>query len=99
MTRLLRGAETVSLTTILWESLQVLAQQEGWRPAGRADVAEGAPRVFYGPGRAVTARDARAFADALERLVNGDKLDELTTDLAPLVQLVNFLRGGAFDIR
>jgi hypothetical protein len=99
MTRFLRGAETVALTTFLWDSLQVLAQQEGWRPAGRTNVAEGAPRAFYGPGRAVSARDARALADALERLINGDKLDDLTTDLGPLVQLVNFLRGGAFQIR
>jgi hypothetical protein len=45
------------------------------------------------------ARDARSLAKALERLVNSDRFDELTIDLAPLVQLVNFLRLGAFDIR
>jgi hypothetical protein len=96
---LARGRETVTLPPALWETLQELARQEGWRPVGSVDADGGCHHATYPPGRSVIARDARSLAKALERLVNSERLDGGEVDFAPLAQLVNFLRGGAFEIR
>jgi hypothetical protein len=99
MITLCRGRDTVALKPALWKTLQDLAMQEGWRPIGVVDENSACKRSIYRPGRAVMARDARALAKALKKLVNSTRFDELEIDLAPLVQLVNFLHGGAFEIR
>jgi hypothetical protein len=99
MITLRRRGETVKLKPALWTTLQQLARQEGWRPTGAFDVGSLSRQRDYGPGHAVAARDARGLATALERLVNSEKLDRVEIDLAPLVALVNFLRGGAFEIQ
>jgi hypothetical protein len=52
-----------------------------------------------GGGRQVVKeRDAEALATALQRVVNGKKADHDTLDLPMIVGLVNFLRGGVFEI-
>ena len=99
MLTLVRGRDFVSLKPELWETLQELARQEGWRPVGAIAPGKACTHAIYGPGRAVMARDARGLAKALERLVNSSRFDELEVDLAPLVELVNFVRGGAFEVR
>ena len=50
-------------------------------------------------GSTVEANDARHLAAALERFVNGEAADSGNLDLAALVCLINFLRGGAVEIR
>jgi hypothetical protein len=99
MITLRRDGSTVRLKHGLWMTLQDLARQEGWRPVGTFDSVSLAKGGNYGPGHAVASRDAHGLARALERLVNSERVDELEIDLAPLVGLVNFLRGGAFEIR
>jgi hypothetical protein len=46
----------------------------------------------------VEARDAERLAIALDAFVNGSASDGGDLNLAPIVGLVNFLRGGAFAI-
>jgi hypothetical protein len=99
MITLRRAGATVKLKPALWKTLQDLARAEGWRPIGAFDGGSLAQGATYGPGQAVASRDARSLARALERLVNSEKLDRAEMDLAPLVGLVNFLRGGAFEIQ
>jgi hypothetical protein len=99
MITLIRGRDAMVLKLPLWETLQDLARQEGWRPLGALEAGSQPTRSVYAPGRSVMARDARSLAKALERLVNSERVDGGEVDLAPLVQLVNFLRGGSFDIR
>ena len=89
----------MKLKFMLWETIQTVAKQHGWRPARRFEVGDLSRHSNYLPGRAVSARDARALANALERLVNSEDMDRDDVDLGPFVQLVNFLRGGAFEIR
>jgi hypothetical protein len=91
--------ETISMSTLIWDASQVFAKQSGWRPAGAALVADNVTHSLYGPGRIVGVRDAARFAAALERAINGSVGDNDELDLAALVALVNFLRGGAFAIR
>jgi len=98
MITLRRGGATVRLKPALWKTLQDLARTEGWRPLGAFQGGSFTQGPLYGPGQAVASRDARGLARALERLVNSEKLDPAEIDLAPLVALVNFLRGGAFEI-
>ena len=97
MTILVRGHDTVELSALLWEALQVYARQAGWQPGGSVGIEDRRKQSVYTPGRVVLANDARHFAAALERVVNGEAGDEL--ELAAIVGLVNFLRGGAFEIR
>src|SRR5262249_19207369 len=94
-----RRRETVKMATDVWEALQALAREEGWRPIGVLSEGSAARHTTYMPGRSVMARGAHGLAAALERFVNGERADKVKFDLAPIVQLVNFLRGGAFDIR
>jgi hypothetical protein len=96
---LVRGANTIDLTPLLWDACQVFAKQAGWQPAGAIDSVLQRPHGVYAPGRIVTKRDARAFAAALERMINGEKADSGELDLGALAAVVNFLRGGAFLIR
>jgi hypothetical protein len=99
MITLVRGAEAIELAPLVWDALQVFAKQAGWRPAGVVDTEDRRTHRLYGPGRIVAPRDARSFATALERVVNGEQGDSGELDLAAIVALVNFLRGGAFAIR
>jgi hypothetical protein len=99
MITLVRGREIVALKPELWETLQDLARQEGWRPVGAVAPGTACARSTYGPGRTVIAHDARGLAKALKQVVNSPTFDGLEIDLAPLVQLINFVSGGAFDIR
>ena len=46
----------------------------------------------------VDRRDAEALAAALVRVVNSKKADDGCIDLPLVVGLVNFLRGGTFEI-
>jgi hypothetical protein len=55
--------------------------------------------MVYCAGRFVVKDDARRLADALERGVNSETADGDEPDLAAIVGLVNFLRGGSFVIR
>jgi hypothetical protein len=89
----------VKLKLVLWETIQTVAKQHGWRPAGAFDAGDLSRHPTYLPGRAVSARDARALAKAIERLVNSEDMDRDDVHLGPFVQLANFLRGGAFEIR
>jgi hypothetical protein len=68
-------------------------------PWGAFDAGSFSFRSTYLPGRAVSARDARALANAIERLVNSEDIDRDDVDLGRFVQLANFLRHGAFEIR
>ena len=99
MITLVRGREIVTLKPELWGTLQEFAKHEGWRPIGAGAPGTACAHSTYGPGRTVIARDARGLARALKQLVNSAQFDELEIDLAPLVQLVNFVGGGAFDVR
>jgi hypothetical protein len=60
--------------------------------------ADHAKHGIYAAGRSVEARDAERLATALEAFVNGPAGDGGDFDLASIVGLVNFLRGGAFAI-
>lgn len=71
MITLSRPGKTIDLTPFLWDTAQVLARGEGWRPAGAIDMHERQRHALYEPGRLVDSRDARAFAAALERVING----------------------------
>lgn len=99
MITLTRGTDTLSMSPLLWDASQVFAKKSGWRPGGAADTADNVTQSLYGPGRIVGERDAIRFAAALEQAVNGSIGDNDELDLAELVGLVNFLRGGAFGIR
>jgi hypothetical protein len=99
MIALRRGTETVKLKFLLWETIKTVAKQHGWRPAGAFDAGKFTRHSTCLPGRAVSARDARALANAIERLVNSEDMDRDDVDLGPFVQLANFLRGAAFEIR
>jgi hypothetical protein len=99
MITLTRGADTLSMSPLLWDASQVFAKKSGWRPAGAGNTGEHVTQSLYGPGRIVDERDASGFAAALEQAVNGPVGDNDELDLAELVGLVNFLRGGAFGIR
>jgi hypothetical protein len=96
---LVRGADTIDLTPLLWDACQVFAKQAGWHPAGAMNTFDRSLHSTYGPGRAVRRRDAMAFAEALERVINGETVDSGELDLGALAAVVNFLRGGAFLIR
>jgi hypothetical protein len=98
MITLTRGADSLSMSPLLWDASQVFAKKSGWRPAG-AEGAENVTQSLYRPGRIVDERDATRFAAALEQAINGSVGDNYELDLAELVGLVNFLRGGAFGIR
>ncbi|HEX3498371.1 MAG TPA: hypothetical protein VHT04_03520 [Stellaceae bacterium] len=87
------------MSTLLWDASQVFAKKSGWRPGGAADAADNVTQSLCGPGRIVGERDAIRFAAALEQAINGPVGDNDELDLAELVGLVNFLRGGAFGIR
>jgi hypothetical protein len=99
MVTLTRGREALTLPNLFWDAAQVFAKQAGWRSAGAHGVAGRAAPDRYTAGRLVSAPDATGFAKALEAVVNGEKGDSGELDLAQLVGLVNFLRGGAFEIR
>lgn len=99
MITLARGADTVQLTRLLWESLQILAKQAGWQPAGAVRIRDRVKHGVYAPGYAMETNDARHLAAALERFVNGEAADSGDLDLAALARLINFLRGGAVEIR
>jgi hypothetical protein len=96
---LIRGADTIDLTPLLWDACQVFAKQAGWQPAGAIDKRDrNIVHSVYAPGRVVAKTDAWAFATALERVINGEAGDSGELDLGALAALVNFLRGGAFLI-
>jgi hypothetical protein len=99
MITLARGRDTVQLTVRLWESLQIVAKQSGWQPAGAVGTRDHAKHSIYAPGCTVETNDARHLAAALERFVNGEAADSGELDLAALARLINFLRGGAVEIR
>jgi hypothetical protein len=93
-----RGADEVELSLALWRALQVFAKQAGWRPAGAVGTNRRKHSV-YRPGLIVRALDARQFAAALVRFVNGDQPDVDELDLAAVAAIINFARRGAFEIR
>ena len=99
MITLTRGTDSLSMSPLLWDASQVFAKKSGWRPAGVANVAGNVTQSLYRPGRIVDEGDATRFAQALEQAINGPVGDNDELDLAELVGLVNFLRGGAFGIR
>jgi hypothetical protein len=99
MITLTRGADSLSMSSLLWDASQVFAKKSGWRPAGATGAADNVTHSLYGPGRIVDERDATRFATALEQAINGSVGDNDELDLGELVGLVNFLRGGAFGIR
>jgi hypothetical protein len=70
MIKLLRDPVSIVMTEVLWNALQELARGEGWHPAGALDLRDRCIHSTYTPGRGVAGCDARAFANALERLVN-----------------------------
>src|SRR6478752_6034804 len=89
---------SLAVPRLLWEAAQVFAKKAGWRPAGAAAEEPAA----YVAGARIGERDARSLAAALERVVNGSVegcADLDLAELAPLVALVNFLRGGGFELR
>jgi hypothetical protein len=96
---LARNGDTVRMTPLLWESLRVVAERNGWEPAGAVPRQDGAVGGEYGQGSSVEGGDAGRLAAALERFVNGEAADGGALDLAALVRLINFLRGGGFEIR
>jgi len=98
MIRLVRDGDALQLSPLLWDAFQVFAAQSGWRPTGAA-VAGREGRRSYGRGQTMRKDDALGLAAALERFVNGERADGGEIDLASLVGLVNFLRGGGFEIR
>jgi hypothetical protein len=98
MTTLCRGPERVELPLLLWDALQQLAVREGWRPAGATDVSTDQVYRTYTRSRVVERRDAEALAAALVRVVNSKKADDGRIDLPMVVGLINFLRGGTFEI-
>ena len=99
MITLTRGADTFAMSSLLWDASQVFAKKSGWRPTGATGADDNVTHSLYGPGRIVDERDANQFAAALKEAVNGTVGDSDELDLAELVGLVNFLRGGAFGIR
>jgi hypothetical protein len=99
MVTLIRGANTLRVASLFWEAAQVMAKQEGWEPAGAVGIQDRRRHMTYAAGRVVATRDARGLAAALERLVNGERADSGDIDLGAVVELVNFLRGGPFEIR
>jgi hypothetical protein len=99
MIKLVRDPVSIVMTELLWEALQELARAEGWHPAGAVDLRDQCIHSTYRRGRVVAAGDARAFANALERLVNGEAGDRDDLHLPKLVQLINFARSGPFEIR
>jgi hypothetical protein len=99
MITLVRGLDTVQITSLLWEALQVYAKQAGWEPAGTIGVQDRCRHNIYGPGQIVTRRDADDLAAALAQVVNSEKGDSGDLDLSSVVALVNFLRRGPFEIR
>ena len=98
MTILRRGPDTFHLPPSLWEALQQCAMEEGWKPAGMVDVRSDRVYSGYTRSRVVGKCDAKRLAAALERFVNSKKVDNAIIDLSVVVGLVNFLRGGRFEI-
>jgi hypothetical protein len=88
-----RHGKTIDLTPLLWDAAQVLARGEGWRPAGAIDMHDRQRHALYEPGRLVDSRDARAFADALTRVINGEHGGSGEIDLGALAAVANFVRG------
>ena len=99
MITLVRDGKLVALETLTWETLQEYAKKEGWRPSRALDPRARRLHTTYTTGRTVSARDAARLAAALEQFVNGERMDGGEIDPAPIVRIVNFLRGGAFEIR
>ena len=99
MVQLVRGNDSLSMPTLMWEASQVFAKQEGWRPTGAAGGGERGALNTYAAGRRVGGREAADLATALKRVVNGRQGDSGELDLPQLVNLVNFLSRGAFEIR
>jgi hypothetical protein len=112
-----------SLRTEGWRALMQLALVYGWRPAGTVPDDAESPATAVADmsaydvlmawdARCVTAADAAAFADALERAVRGDGTpaqrglgrEVLSQDLQDsqhpsrqvVIDFVAFLRQGAF---
>jgi hypothetical protein len=98
MIRLVRAGDALQLSPLLWDAFQVFAAQSGWRPTGAGSAGRDGRRS-YGRGQRVRKDDALGLAAALERFVNSERADGGEIDLASLVGLVNFLRGGGFEIR
>ena len=98
MTTLRRTSDTFHLPPLLWEALQKFAMREGWQPAGAIDIDTGESYSGYRAGLIVRKRDAEAMAAALVRVVNSRMADDGALDLPAVVGMVNFLRGGAFEI-
>jgi hypothetical protein len=99
MIRLVRDGDMLQLSPLLWDAFQVFAAQSGWQPVGPARSWQEGRRQAYGRGQTVQGDDALGLAAALERFVNGERADGDELDLAAVVALVNFLRGGGFEIR
>jgi hypothetical protein len=98
MITLVRGSASVEITSLFWDAVQVLARQAGWRPDGAVGT-DKESRSVYVAGRIVGKSDAARLAKALEIVVNGVTGDSGELDLAAVVGLVNFLRGGPFVIK
>jgi hypothetical protein len=98
MITLSRHGSSINVTPFLWDAAQILAKQEGWRPAGAIDMEDRQRHRVYQPGRLVDSRDARAFADALQRAIDGEHGDTGEMDLGALAAVVNFVRDGPFAI-
>ena len=94
MTILRRGPDTFQLPPSLWEALQQCAMEEGWKPAGMVDVRSDRVYSGYTRSRVVGKCDAKKLAAALGQFVNSKKV----VNLSVVVGLVNFLRGGVFQI-
>jgi hypothetical protein len=93
-----RGADTFDITPALWEAMQLLAVQRGWEPAGTFDGRTGQLYRSYISGCFVRIGDALRYAAALERFVNSERAEDATSDLPATIGVVNFLRGGVFEI-
>src|SRR4051812_1560396 len=99
MVRLVRGSVCLQVSAFAWDLVQDFAKQAGWRPAGVRSTAGPLSRSICGPGRTVSSADANHLATALEDVVNGRQGDSGELNLEAIALLVNFLRGGEFEIR
>jgi hypothetical protein len=99
MIHLVRGGDALQLSPLLWDAFQVFAAQAGWQPVGLGNVRPEGHRPSYGRGQMVRRDDALGLAAALKRFVNSERADGDELDLPAIVALVNFLRGGGFEIR
>jgi hypothetical protein len=98
MITLSRHGSSIDLTPFLRDAAQILAKQEGWRPVSAVDTGNRQRHSVYQPGRLADSRDARAFAAAFQRSIDGEHGDTGEMDPGALAAVVNVVRDGPFAI-